>query len=114
MIDPILDTDASARHCQVSKSSLEQMRCYGGGPVFIRLTRPGRSRGRIVYRLSDLDAWLNEHRRKSTSDPGGNLDGQDQPEHPRGHPQIEDRRSRQPHDRAGAHDRGRTEGPGDA
>lgn len=78
MIDPILNTVAAARHCQVSPSSFEQMRCYGGGPVFISIVRPGRSRGRIVYRLSDLDNWLNERRRKSTSDKGGNLDGQEQ------------------------------------
>ena len=113
MIDPILNMAAAARHCGVSKSYMEQGRCYGGGAVFVRIVQPGRSRGRIVYRLSDLDFWLNERRYRSTSDLSGVPDGDEQPEHPQGHPQIEDRRSPHSQGRAGAHDRGRTEGADD-
>jgi hypothetical protein len=40
------------------------MRTRGGGPVFVKLGR------RVVYRREDLDHWLEERRRTSTSDPG--------------------------------------------
>lgn len=68
MINGCLDTPAAARYCAVSKALLEKLRCYGGGPVFCRL---GLGRGRIVYLVLDLDIWLNERRRRSTSCRGG-------------------------------------------
>jgi len=60
-----LATPAAAKHCGVSVALLEKLRCVGGGPVFCRL---GTGRGKIVYRLEDLDDWLCSNRRRSTSD----------------------------------------------
>lgn len=68
MVNGCLATEAAARYCAVSKALLEKLRCVGGGPVFCRV---GLGRGRIVYIVSDLDAWLNERRRRSTSDKQG-------------------------------------------
>ncbi|MCZ6749908.1 MAG: DNA-binding protein [SAR324 cluster bacterium] len=65
MVNSCLDTSAAAKYCCVSKALLEKLRCYGGGPVFCRL---GLGRGRIVYRVADLDDWLRSNRRRSTSD----------------------------------------------
>jgi hypothetical protein len=45
---------------------LQQYRLTGAGPVYVQIgTR------RIGYRLADLDAWLDAHKRRSTSDQGG-------------------------------------------
>ena len=66
-MDPCLHTPPAAKYCGVSTALLEKLRCVGGGPIFSRL---GQGRGRIVYRVSDLDAWINERRCRSTSDRG--------------------------------------------
>ncbi len=48
----LLRTADAARYCGFSKSTLEKLRCYGGGPAFVR-------RGRSVfYDVHDLDDWL--------------------------------------------------------
>ncbi|ATW02098.1 transcriptional regulator [Sphingorhabdus sp. YGSMI21] len=51
-------------HLGLSPRTLEKHRCYGTGPVFRKLG------GRIVYALSDLEAWADLGTRRSTSDPG--------------------------------------------
>ena len=56
-----LETPEAARYCGVGKSSLEKMRLTGGGPVYLKPSR------RVVYQVSDLDAWLESRRRRSTS-----------------------------------------------
>lgn len=57
-----LNTAAAARHVGVSKSTLEKLRVYGGGPRYLKL-------GRLVrYRLSDLEHWLGERLAASTSE----------------------------------------------
>jgi hypothetical protein len=43
---------AAADYCQVSKSTLNKLRCYGGGPLYLKLGR------RVVYDRLDLDQWL--------------------------------------------------------
>ncbi|MEF2549539.1 helix-turn-helix domain-containing protein [Aurantimonas sp. C2-5-R2] len=46
----------------LSKSTLAKMRMRGDGPPFAKLG------GKIVvYRLADLDAWINERSRVSSS-----------------------------------------------
>ena len=46
----------------ISPRTLQRMRQDGSGPAFIKV-------GRLVrYRQSDLDSWLADHRRFSTSD----------------------------------------------
>lgn len=57
-------TPDAAVHLGLSPRTLEKHRCYGTGPIYRKLG------GRIVYALSDLDAWAEIGRRSSTSDPG--------------------------------------------
>ncbi len=60
----VLRTQDAARYLGLAKTTLEKMRiCTSDGPKFIRLT--GRAVG---YTLEDLDTWLEERRRSSTSD----------------------------------------------
>ena len=49
----ILRTQDAAAYVGLSPSTIEKMRCYGGGPKFIRLG--GRA---IGYDIADLDRWL--------------------------------------------------------
>jgi predicted DNA-binding transcriptional regulator AlpA len=51
--DPLLDTAQAAEHLSYSKSALEYWRCQGTGPRFYKAA------GRVRYRQSDLEAWLN-------------------------------------------------------
>ena len=41
----------AAAYLRVSKSYLDKLRVYGGGPKFLRFGR------KILYRKSDLDLW---------------------------------------------------------
>jgi hypothetical protein len=59
-----LSTRDAAAHINLGKSTLERMRIEGNGPTFIRATAK-----RVVYRLEDLDAYLEERRRRSTAEP---------------------------------------------
>lgn len=59
-----LSVEAASRHIGLSVSTLNKLRVFGGGPVFLKLGR------RVVYHLADLDAWLATKRRRSTSDHG--------------------------------------------
>ncbi|TIS52659.1 MAG: helix-turn-helix domain-containing protein [Mesorhizobium sp.] len=49
----------AAEYVGLSKSNLDKMRCYGGGPAYIKL---GNS---VIYRTEDLDLWLAGNRRAS-------------------------------------------------
>lgn len=54
----------AAVYAGFSKSKLDKLRVFGGGPVFIKVGRV------VLYRLDDLDRWLGGQRRTSTSDDG--------------------------------------------
>ncbi len=60
--DRLLTTEQTSDFLQVSESFLRQSRMEGKregrtpGPPFVRIGRA------VRYRLSDLDAWLSEHR----------------------------------------------------
>jgi predicted DNA-binding transcriptional regulator AlpA len=54
----------AAAHLGVSKSWLDKSRLRGDGPAFIRIG------GNVRYRLEDLDAFADRHRRNSTSERG--------------------------------------------
>ena len=56
-----LRTAEAAEYTTVSESTLTKLRLTGGGPIFIKV---GKS---VLYDVSDLDAWLASHRRRSTS-----------------------------------------------
>ncbi len=60
----ILRTPEAARKLGVSQSLLEKLRVYGGGPRFVKLgTRA------VGYRPEDLEQWLEQRVRRSTSEP---------------------------------------------
>lgn len=46
----------AAAYLGISKSLLDKLRCYGGGPTYAKL---GSS---VIYSTSDLDAWLSSKR----------------------------------------------------
>lgn len=59
----LLTPREAAQHLRMSKSSLDKLRCRRDGPPFYAPTKR-----KIVYRRSDLDAWLGERRYQSTRD----------------------------------------------
>ena len=59
-----LSVEGAAAHLGLSVSTLNKLRVFGGGPVFLKLGR------RVAYDVSDLDRWLETKRRRSTSDDG--------------------------------------------
>lgn len=63
--DPLLNERQAAEHLGLSVHFLRSRRYRGGGPPFVKVS----SRA-IRYRPEDLDAWLRERTRRSTSDPG--------------------------------------------
>jgi predicted DNA-binding transcriptional regulator AlpA len=58
-----LRTPAAAAYLGLSVSTLEKWRVQGTGPVFEKAGRKI-----VVYKPSDLEAWLAARRRRSTSD----------------------------------------------
>jgi hypothetical protein len=58
--DGRLDTENSARYLGLSPKTLAMMRSAGTGPKFIK-------RGRVFYYLEDLQAWLAEQPRVSST-----------------------------------------------
>ena len=59
-----LAVEDAAQRVGLSVSTLNKLRVFGGGPIFLKLGR------RVVYDPADLDAWLASKRRRSTSDDG--------------------------------------------
>ena len=60
-----LNVAEAAKRLGLSVSTLNKLRVFGGGPVFLKLGR------RVAYEIADLDSWLAGKRRISTSDSGG-------------------------------------------
>lgn len=58
--DGRLDTEAASAYVGLSVKTLAMMRSNGTGPKFIK-------RGRVFYFQEDLDAWLNENGRFTTT-----------------------------------------------
>jgi excisionase family DNA binding protein len=56
--ESLLTPQEAAADLRVSKSYLDKLRVYGGGPQFLRLGR------KVLYRKSDLDFWAAQHRFK--------------------------------------------------
>jgi predicted DNA-binding transcriptional regulator AlpA len=59
-----LKTPQAARLLGLSGRTLEKHRTYGTGPRYSKLG------GRVIYRLEDLQAWVELGAKTSTSDPG--------------------------------------------
>ena len=64
----LLTTEEAARYLRLSPRTLERYRVTGEGPRFLKIGR------RVLYRQSDLDEWLKNKSRRSTSDPGPDPD----------------------------------------
>jgi hypothetical protein len=59
-----VDTDGAAEITGFARQSLESMRVRGNGPAYLKLGR------RVMYRVTDLHAWMDAQCRTSTSDRG--------------------------------------------
>jgi predicted DNA-binding transcriptional regulator AlpA len=59
-----LRTPEASRFVGLSIRTLEKHRIYGTGPRYSKLG------GRVVYRIDDLQAWVDAAAKASTSDPG--------------------------------------------
>jgi predicted DNA-binding transcriptional regulator AlpA len=59
-----LRTPEASRFVGLSIRTLEKHRIYGTGPRYAKLG------GRVVYRLEDLQTWVESGFKASTSDPG--------------------------------------------
>ncbi|MGH7120950.1 MAG: helix-turn-helix transcriptional regulator [Acetobacteraceae bacterium] len=59
-----LRTPEAARFVGLSIRTLEKHRIYGTGPRYSKLG------GRVVYRVEDLQEWVDAAAKTSTSDPG--------------------------------------------
>ena len=66
--EPVFDTIAAAPLLGVKPSTLEVWRCKGLGPRFVK------SGTRVVYRLRDINEFLDRRTRTSTADPGPLMD----------------------------------------
>ncbi|MFC6486942.1 helix-turn-helix transcriptional regulator [Nitratireductor sp. GCM10026969] len=44
----------AATYLGLSKSTLDKLRCFGGGPRYFKLGRA------VVYSTDDLDAWMSD------------------------------------------------------
>lgn len=60
----LISPEIAARNLGVTENCLAKWRCCGGGPKFLKIGR------RIRYRRVDLDAFIGERVRASTSDTG--------------------------------------------
>ncbi len=59
-----LRTPEAARLLGLSSRTMEKHRCYGTGPRYSKIG------GRVVYRVDDIEAWVDRGAKGSTSDPG--------------------------------------------
>lgn len=61
---PFLTNAEAAALIRLSRRTLDSWRCAGRGPRFLRLG------SRVVYRLTDVLAWIETRERQSTADTG--------------------------------------------
>lgn len=60
----VVDTVAASKRTGLAVTTLEKLRCSGGGPRYLKLGRA------VRYRISDLDEWISLHLVRDTSDRG--------------------------------------------
>ena len=65
-IRKVLSVQEAALLCGVSPSFLNKQRLTGGGPIYIKFSPS--PRGRIGYRLDDLERWVDSKKRQNTSE----------------------------------------------
>jgi hypothetical protein len=61
----LLRTKEAAARVGLAETTLEKLRCLGGGPPYYKV-----SRKRVVYDASELDSWARSKRFESTSNEG--------------------------------------------
>jgi len=61
--DGRMDTVNAAKYVGSSQKTMAMRRCQGTGPKFIK-------RGRIFYFKEDLDAWINQEGKRSSTAQG--------------------------------------------
>jgi hypothetical protein len=59
---PYLDQDGAAEYTHHSPRTLEKMRVRGDGPAFYKVGK------KVIYRIEDLNAWIEKKRCQSTSE----------------------------------------------
>ena len=62
--DELIDTKGLAQRSGLSASYWNKRRVSGDTPPYLKCG------GRVLYRISDVEAWLQSKRRTSTSDRG--------------------------------------------
>lgn len=65
-MDQLLTSREAAVYIGVAPETLDNWRCQGRGPAFIKTT-PSR-RGRVLYRPTDIAAWQAANLYNSTTD----------------------------------------------
>jgi len=63
--DRTLTVHDAASYLGLSISTLNKLRCFGTGPIYLKLGRA------VRYDPRDLDQWLSDHRVASTSETVG-------------------------------------------
>jgi excisionase family DNA binding protein len=58
----LLTVAEAATYLSLSASTLNKLRVSGGGPRYVKLG------GKILYDVRDLDQWIEDHKRASTSE----------------------------------------------
>jgi predicted DNA-binding transcriptional regulator AlpA len=67
MSNPTVSSDAAAKLLGLATSTLAKLRLSGSGPLYCKLGR------RVVYRMEDLEAWLESRVARNTSDADARL-----------------------------------------
>ena len=62
MIKRLLPVAEAATYVSLSASTLNRLRVSGGGPRYAKLA------GKVLYDVRDLDRWVEDSKRASTSD----------------------------------------------
>jgi predicted DNA-binding transcriptional regulator AlpA len=62
---PLLTPDEAAAWLRSSERTLERWRGEGAGPRFVRLGR------RVVYRLADLETWIDRQTQRPSNPSSG-------------------------------------------
>jgi Helix-turn-helix domain len=60
--DAVFDAVAAANFTGLAVATLAKLRCFGGGPAFLKLGR------KVLYRRRDLAEWLDARRVRNTTE----------------------------------------------
>lgn len=63
----LMSRPQAAAYLGIAPQTLAILAMRGGGPRFVKLSR------RVLYDPADLDSWVEQNKRQTTSDPGPSL-----------------------------------------